>query len=299
MISIRKLAPTDHAGGPTGSPARQHVRTPVRRPRKAVLHRGSIVFAHSATAQANVQQVRKAAARARLLASIRASARLTRRRLRSRTSLLENEADESDDRAADTPAHITGIGQRDGSGGGGGQGRGQRDQKEEDVDAQSEVPCFRQSRTTRRAGISRLDAGPLHELARSGKTIASNDVMHVLIAKLRDLVDQAQRNPHASIDANIHHLMSECLDLQARLAPEPLSLQHVIEMLVSIRQKPALASPQSHAGELNRGQRLNPMMPLIAFNALRPRTPSQLKRAKCYQALRIASTTTRHGDTLA
>ncbi|WP_233203231.1 MULTISPECIES: hypothetical protein [Mycetohabitans] len=259
------------------------------------------MFAHSMTAQTNVQQVRRAAARARLLASIRASARLARRRVRSRTSLLENDEGESDDRAADTPERITGIGQRAGSdgGGGGGQERRQRDQEKESVDAQSEVPRFRQSRTTRRVGILGLDAGPLHELARSGKTIASNDVMHLLIAKLRDLVDQSQRNPHASIDANIHHLMSECLDLQARLAPEPLSLQHVIEMLVNTRQKPASASPQSHAGELNRGQRLNPMMPLIAFNALRPRTPSQIKHAKCYQALRIASTITRYVDSLA
>ncbi|SIT81187.1 MULTISPECIES: hypothetical protein [Burkholderiaceae] len=257
------------------------------------------MFAHSDTAQTNAQQVRRAAARARLLASIRSSARLTRRRARSRTSLLENEEDGSEDRAADTPAHITGIGQRDGSDGGSGHGRGQRDQEEQDVDAQSKVPGFRHNRTTRRVGIPGLDAGPLHELTRSGKTIASNDVMRVLIAKLRDLVDQSQKNPHTSIDADIYHLMSECLDLQARLPPEPLPLQHVIEMLVNTRQKPASSSPQSYAGELNRGQRLNPMMPLIAFNALRPRTPSQLKRAKCYQELRIASTIALHVDTLA
>lgn len=295
MTRISKPAHADYATSVLSIKRRKRILAPKRR--TATLYRGSTVFAHCAAPQTNLLHLKLAAARARMLASMRLQTRLMRRRSHSTKNILADDTADWDDDVTDAHDRISSIGERNSSGGDSGRERGQQD-NEQEVDSESEIASFRKSKVAQYGVISRYDSGPLCELTQSGDTIAGQDAIRILTTQLLNLRNQLQKNPSSKIDAHIHQLSIDCLQLQPRVMTEDLSLQQVVAILANIQQGEAPSIARAKIDNLDRVQRLNVTTALIVFNALRRRTPSQLERAKSYRKLQLVSPVSRSVDTM-
>lgn len=237
--------------------------------------------------------MRLAMARARLLASMRLSARRLRHRSRGAAKLHED-ADEVDTDLRDTHAHVGDVSERDSSGGG---GRNRR-QHEDRQDAPSEpgTTGFRRSRFARRVDLPSLATNSLLKRSGSDDALTDAELMQKVASHWLNIREQAAKDPGVRITARIHQLSLDYLYRRSSSADVPLSPGQIVSALMEAARAHAprgathatvRAGPVGSANHTEQAAqttfelpaRLNCHVALYMFNLSRPRTPAQTDEA--------------------
>ncbi|WP_323073932.1 hypothetical protein [Mycetohabitans endofungorum] len=233
-------------------------------------------------------------ARARLLASMRLSARRLRRHSRGAAKLLED-ADEADTDLRDTHAHVGDVSERDSSGGDGGRNRRQHDDRQ-DAPSEPGTTGFRRSRFARRVVLPSLATNPLLKRSGSDDALTDAELMQRVASHWLNIREQAVKDPGARITARVHQLSLNYLYRRSSPTDVPLSLSHIVSALMeaarahaprgalhaTVRAGPigsANHTEQAAQTTLELPARLNCHVALYMFNLSRPRTPAQTDEA--------------------